>query len=305
MKKSRLFLSYTLLFVFLIFFYSYIKKNLEILSIFKSISINHFLILLTFSFLNYILKSYINIILYSFSKVKLSFIQAFRIIARSTALNMSVPGNLGTGYKLHFLNKYHKLNFVENISINTAYAFYLNYLYLVIILICNFFDILKISKYKLQVNVILIFLLLLITLIFKFAGSSKLKIINSKFVKNIIFQILSGFRLFKENKIKTWNIIIISFLHLITTIIYYQFIFTIIGFNLNIGSIILFYCLSSFIGIVKLTPGNIGFLEFVLIVLENIHGLSIFQIISFSFVSRIISFLSLILFFIIDNFNKN
>ena len=79
-----------------------------------------------------------------------------------------------------------------------------------------------------------------------------------------------------------------------------------VGFNISLYSLLVMHCLLSMVNLIKITPGNIGFLEVSLIFFQSLHGITTSEIIVFSVVLRIVSFVSLFLLFGIDkSINKN
>lgn len=283
------------LLIFLLVFYNYLKNNLEIINNFKNFNFSLIFFLYFFSFLNYFSKAKINISLYKFLKLNLGLYESLMLITKSTAINLSSPANLGAGYKFHYLKKNFNLDYFDNFSINTAYAIFLNFTYIIFSYLLIIFQ----STWMLYIELLVTFLILLIIFILFFLIKkldlfSKIKNNNNYFSK-FVTRFSSGFSIFKEEKQNTIKIFFDSLMYISVTTAYMYLIFSSFGFSIPIKSILLLHFLSSLIGIIKLTPGNIGFLEIVLIFFQGIHGISTNQIILFSICSRFLSFSSILL----------
>ena len=273
MNKYKKYGSFIFLIIFLYAFYSYTQQNIEILNQISSIQIIYIWVIFLFSLMNYIIKARLNIDIYSFTKIKLSLLESLRIVIRSTALNLSGPVNIGAGYKLHYLKNKYSLNIIENFSINTAYAFYLNFFYIIIIFFITLANNISGSENIVYLNLFLLVTIIALFIFFKIITSKKVEKIKVKFLKDNLEKLLIGFQQFKEQKELAKKLFVTS----------------------NI------YILSSIVNLIKLTPGNIGFLEISLILFQGLHGITTNQIIIFSVISRIISFVTLLLLLIFDS----
>ena len=306
MNKYKNYVSYIFLTFFLFTFYSYLQENLEVFNKISSIKIVNIFIIFLVSFTIYLIKAKINVDVYSFSKIRLPMLEALRIISRSTAINLSGPANIGAGYKLHYLKKKYDLNIIENISINTAYAFYLNYFYIIIIFLITLSSNQTGFENSFYLNSFLISVIFALFIFLKIISSNKLEKIKIKILKDTIEKLLLGFRYFKEDSENLRKLIFSSLIYIAISIIYLQAVMSSLSFNISLYSLLVLHCLSSVVNLIKLTPGNIGFLEISLIFLQGLHGITTNQIIIFSVVSRIVSFTSLLLLFGIDKIaNKN
>ncbi len=300
MNKYKNYVSYIFLTFFLFTFYSYLQENLEVFNKISSIKIVNIFIIFLVSFTIYLIKAKINVDVYSFSKIRLPMLEALRIISRSTAINLSGPANIGAGYKLHYLKKKYDLNIIENISINTAYAFYLNYFYIIIIFLITLSSNQTGFENSFYLNSFLISVIFALFIFLKIISSNKLEKIKIKILKDTIEKLLLGFRYFKEDSENLRKLILSSLIYIAISIIYLQAVMSSLSFNISLYSLLVLHCLSSVVNLIKLTPGNIGFLEISLIFLQGLHGITTNQIIIFSVVSRIVSFTSLLLLFGID-----
>lgn len=300
MKNYKRHLSYIFLIIFLYAFFSYTQKNIELFNQIFPIQIYKILIIFLISFINYFIKAKINIDIYSFFKIKLSASESLKIILRSTAINLSGPANFGAGYKIHYLKKKYDLNIIENISINTAYTFYLNYFYLVIIFFITLFTIPNQDKNYVYINLFLFFVISILSIFVKLVTSNNIKNIKFKTLKETLDKLLLGFKFFKEDIANASKLFVSSLVYVAITIIYYQIIMSSIGFNISIYSLLVMLCISSIVNLIKLTPGNIGILEVSLIFLQGLHGITSDQIIIFYAFTRIVSFLSIIFLLCLD-----
>lgn len=302
MKNYKTIVSYIFLIIFLYVFYSYVQDNIELLNEITSIQIGYIGALLIISFFNYAIKAKINKDIYSFSKINLSILESLRIVSRSTAINLSGPANIGAGYKLHYLKKKHGLDIIENLSINTAYAFYLNYFYIIIIFFITLSSDQSGFENRVHLNLFLMSLVIALIIFLKIINSDKFKKIKISFIKDNLEKLLLGFQHFKNKSTTKRKLLLSTIIYILISIFYLHTIMSSVGFNISLYSILVLHCLSSVVNLIKLTPGNIGFLEISLIFFQGLHGITTSQIIIFSTISRIISFVSLLLFFAYDRF---
>lgn len=306
MKNYKAYFSYIFLIIFLYAFYSYIQENIEMLNQISSFKISYIFPIFLISFINYVMKARININIYSFSKIQLSLLESLRIVSRSTAINLSGPANIGAGYKMHYLKKKYGLNIIENFSINTAYSFYLNYFYIIIIFLITLATERGEAENSIYLNLFLLLIIFALFIFLKIINSKEIEKINIKFLKDNIEKLLLGFQLFKNDIESAKKLFITSIIYTLISIIYIQTVMNSVGFDITLYSLLVLHCLSSVVSLIKLTPGNIGFLEVSLIFFQNLHGITTNQIIVFSMISRIISFITLLLFFSYDKYiNKN
>lgn len=284
---------------FLFLLIQYIKNNEEILIPLFELKFFTVFFLLLLNFINYLIKAQINVYLFSFENIKLHFHESLDLVTKSTAANLFGPVNIGSGYKMMYLKNKYNLNFTNYISINTAYSFYLNYLYLLILL--------TLLAYKSFSNIlnsqfILIFILLILCslsllLVYKFLRKFffKKNKLNS-FLNNLFL----GFKLFKINKVTSLKLFLFSIILLTFSIYYFDAIMNILLFDISIISVISFLCISNIVNLIKITPGNIGYLEVALISLQELHNIQTSLIILFGIVGRVISGLGLTFYFLIN-----
>jgi uncharacterized protein (TIRG00374 family) len=305
-KNFKNLISYVFLIIFLFVFYSYVKNNIEVLNEINSIQVGYIGIFFVISYFNYVIKAKINMDLYSFSKIKLSIFESLRIVSRSTAINLSGPANIGAGYKLHYLKKKYNLDIIENFSINIAYVFYLNYFYIVIIFLITLLSNQNWIEKNTYLLLFLFSIIVVLFLFFKIISLNQVKNIKIKIFKDNIEKLLLGFQYLRKDIENTRKLIISSIAHFLISIIYWQIVMYSAGFNITLYSLAVLYCLSSMVNLIKLTPGNIGFLEVSLIFFQGLHGITTNQIIIYSVVTRIVSFLTILFLLGFDKFtNKN
>ncbi len=306
MNNFKNYVSFIFLTFFLFAFYSYLQENIEVFNQITSIKIVNIFLIFLISFIIYLIKAKINIDIYSFSKIRLSITESLKIVSRSAAINLSGPVNIGAGYKIHYLKKKYDLNIIENFSINTAYAFYLNYFYIVIIFLVTLPINKNLIENNIYINLFLLLIIIALLIFIKIISSYKLEKIKINILSDIIEKLLIGFQYFKNDIENVRKLIISSVVYLSVSIIYYQIIMSSVGFNISLYSLLVMHCLLSMVNLIKITPGNIGFLEVSLIFFQSLHGITTSEIIVFSVVLRIVSFVSLFLLFGIDKFiNKN
>lgn len=302
-KNFKNILNILFLGIFLILFFRYIKNNEEILLLLFGLKFYKVFILLLLNFINYLIKAQINVYLFSYENIKLHFHEALDLVTKSTAANLFGPVNIGSGYKMLYLKNKYNLNFTNYISINTAYSFYLNYLYLVILLILlahnSFSNILK-SQF-----IFILILLVLISLSFVFVYKFSRKFIykNNK-INSFLNNLFLGFKLIKRNKVTSLKLFTFSIILLTFSIYYFDRIMNTLQFDISIVSVISFLCISNIANLIKITPGNIGYLEVTLISLQELHNIQASLIILFGIVGRFISGLGLIFYFFISKVLK-
>lgn len=291
-----------LILIFLIAFYNYINNNLEILDNIRNFKTSLIFFLYFLSFINYLLKAKINVSLYNFLKINLDIFESLLLIIKSAAINLSSPVNLGTGYKFYYLKKNYNLDYFDNFSINTAYAIFLNFAYILFIALLLVFQ----SSFLIYIKLLITFLFIVIIffLIFFFKKLETLTSFKNKnsFWSNVIKRFINGFLIFKNEKHNSLRLFFDTLIYNGITFLYIKFIFYSFGLDVQIKSIILLHFLSSIINIVKLTPGNIGILEVFLIFFQGIHGVSTNEIILLSICSRILSFSSILIILLIEKF---
>lgn len=294
LNKKKI-LSYSILFLVLYFFSKFISENRSILENFKSIDLSNFILFLLFNLLNMLIRTYINIYLFRSLDVSLQFKEAFELVYKNTIGNLIGPLKAGSGYKLHYINKHYKVPASQYISLNTAYSLlslvlnlFILFISLIIVRDFNYFN-----KYY--------FLFIFIGLLMSLFIFYKILIIVGRNTKiEILKSFSSGFvSMFKH----TWNftfLATVTFLFILLNIFTLFIAFRIFDFNVTLLNSTIYSSIGSFTSIAKVTPGNIGLYEFLMISSNALHGVNVEEILVSSIFLRAISYLLLFLLYLLS-----
>ncbi len=303
MKKI---INIAVLIAFLFFLFVFFNENRTYLDIFQKIKFSFILIFLLLNLLSYTIKSFINIYIFRSINITLSFIEAFNLSYKNTVGNLLGPLKAGSGYKLHYMYKNYDVSPTMFISTNTAYAAISILINLLILLLIIIF---KIDQNQFSSAQIILFLLITFGI---FILSIKILIRNIDNLKiNFLKNFAKGFVSLFTNKALFLKIIIITLIFTFLDISILFFIFSMYEFNIDFISAALYTTFGSFASLVKITPGNIGVYELIMISTSALHGIETGEILSSSIFSRAIGYLTIILIFLynfvkslIDNIKK-
>lgn len=296
MKKI---INFLVLSVFLFFLIDFFNENKIYLEIFNKIKFQYILVFILLNLINYFLKTFINIYIFESINIKLSFSEAFNLSFKNTVGNLLGPLKAGSGYKLHYMFKNYDVSPTMFISTNTAYAAISIFINFLILFLLTVFELNIIELSIFQIFLILISLSSIIVLTINFL-TKNIEKIKLNFLKNFTIGFLSLF----INKILFFKLILLSLIFTILNISILYFVFSMYGFEITFVSTVLYSTLGSFTSLVKITPGNIGFYELIMISMSSFHGIQIGQILNSSIFTRTISYITIILIFIY-NFLKN
>ena len=296
MKKI---INFLVLSVFLFFLIDFFNENKIYLEIFKKIKFQFILAFILLNLINYFLKSFINIYIFESINITLSFSEAFNLSFKNTVGNLLGPLKAGSGYKLHYMFKNYDVSPTMYISTNTAYAvisIFINFLILFLLIV---FELNTINLSILQIFVMLISLFSIIALTINFL-TKNIDQIRFNFLKNFT----SGFISLFINKKLFFKLILLSLIFTTLNVSILYFVFLMYDFEITFVNTVLYSTLGSFTSLVKITPGNVGFYELIMISTSSFHGIQTGQILNSSIFIRTISYLTIILIFIY-NFLKN
>ena len=296
MKKI---INFLVLSVFLFFLIDFFNENKIYLEIFKKIKFQFILAFILLNLINYFLKSFINIYIFESINITLSFSEAFNLSFKNTVGNLLGPLKAGSGYKLHYMFKNYDVSPTMYISTNTAYAvisIFINFLILFLLIV---FELNTINLSILQIFVMLISLFSIIALTINFL-TKNIDQIRFNFLKNFT----SGFISLFINKNLFFKLILLSLIFTTLNVSTLYFVFLMYDFEITFVNTVLYSTLGSFTSLVKITPGNVGFYELIMISTSSFHGIQTGQILNSSIFIRTISYLTIILIFIY-NFLKN
>lgn len=230
------------------------------------------------------IRSILQIEITKILKIEITFLECLKIVSLTRFGNSFGFLKLGSGYKIHYYLK--KLNvkfkdyiFVSSLQTLLEYSVNLNFI--------------LISAYYLLDSTFLLNNFLVIILIFNFLlliSSAIYKVIKTKhqFVKNL-------------PEIKTKSILKFFLISLFVTIvnIFLSFqIFLLFENNISLEQVNMYYNLGNLINFITITPGNIGFFEYLIISLENLHKINAQAILLSSIFFRIFDYFLGFLYFI-------
>tara|TARA_Y100000816_G_C26093830_1_gene578449 strand:+ start:1205 stop:2119 length:915 start_codon:yes stop_codon:yes gene_type:complete len=299
-KNVKLTVSFFLLFIFIYFFIDYVTENIQIITTFKNINLGMVVIFVLINLAVYINRTFINIYLFRCMHINLPFNEAFNLVYLNTLGNLLGPLKAGSGYKLIYLNKYHKLKIADYISLNTSYA--------IITLILNLILVVALLPFNeeglsidFNLSGFLIFVIILsLTLLFRitnfFGNTEKIQII-----KNFV----EGFNSLIKNKKNLVYILIVSTIQIIFSVTTIYLCFLLFNFQVSLLSCIIYIGVAAFTGVIKITPGNIGFYEIFMIFTNGLHGVDTFYIITTSVFLRLISYATIGVLGVKTLFNKS
>ena len=220
--------------------------------------------------------SNININILNYLKIKLSQRESLELTIKNTLGNLTAPLKLGTGYKVSYLKDNYKFKISDFVYWNTFFTLF-NLLPLAICYI--FFGMLLgaplITSNKIESISLMILITALIFLIPKFSLIS---------LKGKKFRVMS-----KQNLLIQLNYI----LFYLSSSVIVLLIASNFSENLNFFSSLSYNFLGSFVGLVNLTPGNLGIKEAVIILFDDIHKISFQVVIITSFIERLFSFIAI------------
>ena len=274
-NKLRTLLVVGFIFVFGTFIFSNYEK---IFLAIEKITLSDLVLLFVLIFIGQLLKAIINIKLYNLIDIRLKMLESLDLVFINSVGNNLGPLSLGAGYKFSYLNEKHRLNFSEFFSINFLFSTVSALTSLIFIFVF------------LGINYITYLIPFLILAVFFLVFRHK--IIN--WVKNIFpIENINTFFTKLINNTNGKNLfsmfLLIVLQILLNSLIYYT-IFKALKIPALFDSAFMYTNIGTVTNLVKLTPGNLGFLELVLISMKNILGLTTSDILSTTIVSRIGSY---------------
>lgn len=250
--------------VSIFFIILYISTNSEFVEIYKNINIYYLYIVLSLIILRIFLQGIQNYYFYKIADVHLTIMESINLYLKSIVGNYVSFFQPGSGYKIAYLKLQHKLSIKDYFFLNIGLTIYRISLYTFLILIYLVF-----KEY-------LKFVWLALTLsscifIFYFFKRYLKKLFYKKFELNF--------------KIFSFMSIIITIQLLINSYIFYLY-FKILYIDNSISDILVFFLIGTISDIVKITPGNIGFRESILVLFQSLHNILPNEILAVSFFAR-------------------
>jgi uncharacterized protein (TIRG00374 family) len=292
-------LNLIILSIFVFFLFTYFNENKEIIGLFSKINIWYIILFLNLAILNLIFRTFFNIYIFKTIEINISLKESFDLVLKNTIGNLLGPLKAGAGHNLHYMYKNYNLSPTLYLSVNTAFAvllIFINFLYLLFVTL-SFDNLLGLSKFN--ISLIIFFSILIAYLILKFSIKFEEKI-NVKVLRNFVTGFLS---LFKD-KALFLKITLTTALYSIYNVFILYLTFEMFDFGIKFKNTLLYTMIGSFTSLVKLTPGNIGFYEFVMISSSGFHGIGTDEVLMSSIFLRSSNYISVVILFIFSFVKK-
>jgi len=265
----------TIVSIFFIFlFVYYILLNPEVLNIFEILTIQSIVILIFIKFIMLILNSLFNKFLVKAFEIDLLNFESLYIGSITFLGNLYLPGRIGGGFRLMYLNKTYNLKssfLVSSLVYFFVISFFINSL-------IGFFSLFLNFEYLNSSLLIWLFIygfsfLFSFYLLFKKFELKKIEEFKSKiFYKiNSYFQeAKNGWNTITKFKNMNRNLISIYIINYIFFVIDIYLITTFINIYLSLSNVVFFNSINIFSGLIGLTPGSIGLKESLMFLSINI-----------------------------------
>ncbi len=300
----------TIVSIFFIFlFVYYILLNPEVLNIFEILTIQSIVILIFIKFIMLILNSLFNKFLVKAFEIDLLNFESLYIGSITFLGNLYLPGRIGGGFRLMYLNKTYNLKssfLVSSLVYFFVISFFINSL-------IGFFSLFLNFEYLNSSLLIWLFIygfsfLFSFYLLFKKFELKKIEEFKSKiFYKiNSYFQeAKNGWNTITKFKNMNRNLISIYIINYIFFVIDIYLITTFINIYLSLSNVVFFNSINIFSGLIGLTPGSIGLKESLMFISINILELTFEELFQIILIERLISVVfSIIPLFVVITYNK-
>ena len=300
----------TIVSIFFIFlFVYYILLNPEVLNIFEILTIQSIVILIFIKFIMLILNSLFNKSLIKAFEIDLLNFESLYIGSITFLGNLYLPGRIGGGFRLMYLNKTYNLKssfLVSSLVYFFVISFFINSL-------IGFFSLFLNFEYLNSSLLIWLFIygfsfLFSFYLLFKKFELKKIEEFKSKiFYKiNSYFQeAKNGWNTITKFKNMNRNLISIYIINYIFFVIDIYLITTFINIYLSLSNVVFFNSINIFSGLIGLTPGSIGLKESLMFISINILELTFEELFQIILIERLISVVfSIIPLFVVITYNK-
>lgn len=265
----------------LVYFIYFISENSDYFKTLNNFNFQIILIILFLKFLNVFFLSNINQNILKNLKIDLKNVESLDLVVKNTLGNLSSPFKLGSGYKVSYLSKKYKFKFTEYIFWTTFFSLINLYpLYSI------FLGYSLITGNKIILNNLIYFLTVYIPIFLIIYLQNKNKYLNK-------YPYLKSFKYFSKNNI---SIQISNILFFISNSLIVYLILENLTINASLYSATAYSFLSSFVNLINLTPGNIGVKEGLIILFDNIHGISFEIVVIASVIERFFSLVTLFIF---------
>ena len=277
-----------------IFFYN----NQEV---FKSIDLNLIILvpILCLSIIRYLINASIEIKLLENLNVKLKFYESLNLVVLNTFGNLVGPFKVGMGLKITYLKTKYNLSVYKNFVINGQYTvIYFVMSLLILLTTVAAFE----KKYTNKILVLILLLTLVLTIFIIFTRNFDFEKVKPRLNK-YVFDLISilNFNLIKKN---IYSIFTLSALHLLFGIINIFLIFLMFNFENMFKESIYFNLITVLGSVATITPGNIGIIEFLHVLLKELYSLSAAEVVLVSIITRLISLVTLFVINLYTRINK-
>lgn len=263
------------MFVFGTFIFSNYEK---IFLAIEKITLSDLFLLFVLIFTGQLLKAITNVKLYNLIDIRLKMLETLDLVFINSVGNNLGPLSLGAGYKFSYLNEKHKLNFSEFFSINFVFSIVSALTSLIFIFV--FLDI------NFIIYLLPFLILAVVSVLFRHKIVSWVK--NIFPIENIIIFFTKLIN--NTNGMNFFSMFLLIVLQILLNSLIYFTIFKALKIPALFDSAFMYTNIGTVTNLVKLTPGNLGFLEIVLISVKNVLGLTTSDILSATIVSRIGSY---------------
>lgn len=285
MIKKNLRLFVTLFIMGYLFYFLYKNKSYINFSDYKIKYL--FIIFLVFVIKNFI-QGLINQILYTNINIKINLTDALFATIINSLGNIFGPLNLGLGLKFAYFKNRFKFKSSDFIKVSIDYAvFHLIYTVGIFLFVLIYLDKNQYSEIVYIFTFLFICLFLVIILSNKIVTFINNSGLNPKIKK--IFSLIS-FNSIKSNRLKLF---ITANIHYIFTFLAIYLTFNFLNIENNFFDAINYAVIGEISSFYRITPGNIGIIEIVLIFFKDLLSLTTIQIILISITQRLSSLLSL------------
>jgi uncharacterized protein (TIRG00374 family) len=300
----------TIVSIFFIFlFVYYILLNPEVLNIFEILTIQSIVILIFIKFIMLILNSLFNKSLIKAFDIDLLNFESLYIGSITFLGNLYLPGRIGGGFRLIYLNKTYNLKssfLVSSLVYFFVISFFINSL-------IGFFSLFLNFEYLNSSLLIWLFIygfsfLFSFYLLFKNFELKKIEEFKSKIfykISSYFQEAKSGWITITKFKNMNRNLISIYIINYIFFVIDIYLITTFINISLSLSNVVFFNSINIFSGLIGITPGSIGLKESLMFLSINIFELTFEELFQIILIERLISVVfSIIPILVVLTYNK-
>lgn len=300
----------TIVSIFFIFlFVYYILLNPEVLNIFEILTIQSIVILIFIKFIMLILNSLFNKSLIKAFDIDLLNFESLYIGSITFLGNLYLPGRIGGGFRLIYLNKTYNLKssfLVSSLVYFFVISFFINSL-------IGFFSLFLNFEYLNSSLLIWLFIygfsfLFSFYLLFKNFELKNIEEFKSKIfykISSYFQEAKSGWNTITKFKNMNRNLISIYIINYIFFVIDIYLITTFINISLSLSNVVFFNSINIFSGLIGITPGSIGLKESLMFLSINIFELTFEELFQIILIERLISVVfSIIPILVVLTYNK-